>query len=70
MDFEDSPTGTEVPEKLDKDSDSERFNMIVPKSWLHEIDVWRATQQPILTRSKAIRVIVTEFLKKAKDDDA
>lgn len=67
MIFEDSPTGTEVPEKLDKDSDSERFNMIVPKSWLVEIDKWRVTQTPVPNRSKAIRLIVSEFLAGRKD---
>lgn len=51
-----------VPPKLDKDSDTERFQLVAPASWFERIDEWRASQRPIPSKSEAIRLLVEKAL--------
>lgn len=62
MEGNDSTVGTSVPPKLDKDADSDRIHIVVPKTLLNRVDEWRGAQRPIPTRSEAIRALVEKAL--------
>ncbi|MFC6790553.1 hypothetical protein ACFQE0_13650 [Methylobacterium komagatae] len=44
--------------KLDKDSTTERVQLIAPRSWLDLVEEWRASQRPVPNMSAAIRRLV------------
>lgn len=56
-----------VPPKLDKDSDTERFQLVAPTSWFERIEEWRRKQPKIPSKSEAIRLLVEKALA-AKND--
>jgi hypothetical protein len=57
----------QLPQKLDKESETERVQIVAPSSWLRRIDAWRKSQPADVSRSAAIRALVDlglEALKK------
>lgn len=48
--------------KLDPDSDSERLQLVAPRSWIDRVDEWRRNQPGIPSRSEAIRLLVEKGL--------
>lgn len=47
-----------MPPKLDDKSDTERVQIVAPKSWLARVSGWRRMQDPIPNVSAAIRRLV------------
>ena len=51
-----------VPRKLDQNSDSEKFLLVVPSATLERIDEWRRKQPDIPNRSEAMRRLMGHAL--------
>lgn len=44
-----------MPRKLDKDSATERLQLVAPASWIARINAWRRTQPDLPNISESIR---------------
>jgi hypothetical protein len=47
-----------MPPKLDRDSETERVQIVAPGSWIRRVEEWRRAQAKIPSRSEAIRHLV------------
>lgn len=47
-----------MPPKLDRDSDTERLQIVAPRSWVKRIEEWRREQERIPSMAAAIRQLV------------
>jgi hypothetical protein len=49
---------SDMPPKLDKDSKTERVQIVAPEKWIRRVEEWRRAQAKIPSRSDAIRRLV------------
>lgn len=56
-------TGTKMTPKLEEGEKTERLQLLVPASWLKQIDAWRNAQDVPPTRAATIRHLTLEGLK-------
>jgi len=47
-----------MPPKLDKETPTERIQVVAPGSWVQRVEEWRRKQPRIPNRSEAIRILV------------
>lgn len=47
---------------MDKQTKTERVHIATDADWIRRVDVWRGAQQPIPSRSTAIRRLVDQAL--------
>jgi hypothetical protein len=57
---------SEMPPKLDKESETERLQVVAPASWVRRVEEWRRAQPRIPSRSEAIRQLVDAGLEATK----
>jgi hypothetical protein len=55
-----------MPPKLEKETPTDRVQVLAPRTWIVRVDEWRSQQRPIPSRSEAIRQLVNMALKPSR----
>lgn len=53
---------SQMPPKLEEDSETERVQIVAPSSWVQRVEEWRRKQPRIPSKSEAIRLLVDQAL--------
>ena len=51
-----------MPPKLEPDVQTERIQIVAPRTWVERIEEWRRKQPRIPSKSEAIRMLVDQVL--------
>lgn len=58
----------DMPPKLEDGIETERIQIVAPKTWVDRIEEWRRQQPRIPSKSEAIRILVDQALAATEPD--